>query len=223
MGLWDKVSFGGKTITRADKELLMAAALEVGIDPTSIRLAQGSWNLGSLSSGTHAASGAWDVDLSNIPDAKEIPFNTACRKRGAGATWIRSAKYGWTASGAHIHGLHGCGRVGDDPAMSTSAKRQVELWVQGYNGLKGNGKDPFPRPAIWPSVRWSNCGLGKRNDQVKLVQQALRRYCSPDLVVDGYWGPKTQAAWLKASLKAKRVGINLLAFIGYRYGFRPAN
>lgn len=223
MGLWDKVTFNGKRVTRLDRDLLQEAARAVGFDPKKIVLAQGSWNLGGLSAGTHAGSGAWDIDLSNFPAALQIPMVVECRKRGAGSTFIRSAKYGWTQSGAHIHGVHGCGDAGDDPYMSDPAKRQVVLWVKGYDGLKGFNKDPFPRPKIWPRVSWSVVGLGKKNASVTLVQGALKRYCSPDLVVDGYWGPKTQASWLKACVKTGRTGINLLSLLGNRYGFRPDN
>jgi hypothetical protein len=215
MGLWDKVSLGGKRVTRADRDLIRSAFKSVGLDPSTIRLNQGSWNLGGLSAGTHAASGAWDIDMDRVPLAKQVPLVVALRARGAGASWLRSARYGWTSSGPHIHGLHGCGKEGDDPLMSGPANRQVAAWVRGENGLKSGGKDPFPRPKIWPLVKWRNCGLGKRNDQVKLVQKAL------GVLVDGYWGPKTQAAWLKWCLAHGRTGINALSLLGYSKGFRP--
>jgi hypothetical protein len=215
MGLWDKVSLGGKLVTRADRDLIRAAYREIGLDPKTVILAQGSWNLGSLSAGTHAASGAWDIDVRNVPSAKQIPLVVACRKRGAGCTYLRSRAYGWTSSGAHIHGMHGCGDTGDDPGMSAPGKRQVQAWVRGENGLANGGRDPFPRPKIWPLVEWHNCGLGKRNGDVVLVQKAL------GILADGYWGPKTQAKWLAYCLAHGRTGINALSLLGYSKGFRP--
>lgn len=222
MGLYDRVDANGSRITRQHRILLHESARAVGIDPARLYVTQGSWSQGSLSGGTHAASGALDLRTWNLPADKLVALVVEMRRRGAGATWVRSRRFGWD-DGDHIHSLVGCGDAGDDPFLSASAQRQVAAWKRGTNGLANGAPDPHPRPAVWPLVEWSGVGYGKRGADVLLVQKALARYVGLDYSSGpGVWGARTQAAWLRASVKARRKGIDLLAFLGYRYGFRPA-
>lgn len=226
MALHDRVRLDGDLVTRQHRELLRAAAREVGIDP--LLVSQGSWSDGGLSGGTHGGSGAVDIRVVNIPPSKRVPFVTACRKRGAGATWLRSAAYGWS-KGDHIHSLLGCGDEGDDPGLSASAKRQVALWARGLNGLTNNAPDPFPRPKVWPLTKWTVIAgrIAGRNrlvpsSHVLRVQRALKAYVGLDYTTGpGIWGKRTQDAWNRAAVKAGLTGIDLLSFLGYRYGYRP--
>lgn len=221
MGLYDRVDRNGKRLTRQHRMLLDASLRAVGVDPARAVVTQGSWSQGSLSGGTHAASGALDLRVWNLPGDILVPLVTEMRRRGAGATWVRSRRFGWN-DGDHIHSLVGCGDIGDDPFLSASAQRQVQQWVMGRNGLSNGAIDPHPRPKVWPIVRWRNCGRGQRGDDVLRVQKALAQYVGLDYTSGpGVWGVKTQAAWLRAVVKSKRKGIDLLAFLGYRYGYRP--
>lgn len=223
MGLYDRVERNGRRITRQHRILLDESLRAVGIDPAKAVVTQGSWSMGSLSGGTHGGSGALDLRVWNLPPGKLVPLVVEMRRRGAGATWLRSSEFGWT-TGDHIHSLVGCGDAGDDPFLSASAQRQVQLWVKGRNGLANNAPDPHARPKVWPLVHWSGVGRGKRGDDVLLVQKALAEYVGLDYSSGpGVWGARTQAAWLRAAVKSRRSGINLLAFLGYRFGFRPAN
>jgi len=117
----------------------------------------------------------------------------------------------------------GRGDAGDDPGLSASAKRQVQQWAAGRNGLSSGGPDYHPRPKVWPIVRMSAVGYGKRGLAVLRVQRALAKYVGLNYATGpGIWGKRTRAAWREAAAKSGLSGIELLAFLGYRYGFRPA-
>lgn len=221
MGLYDRVYLTGKRLTRQQRALILESARVVGIDPAKVVVTQGSWSSSGLSAGTHAASGAADLRVWNLPPDKIVPFCIEMRRRGAGATWPRTRRYGWHL-GDHIHSLVGCGDSGDDPNLSASAKRQVAAWKAGRNGLSNNGPDPISRPAVWPVARWSSVGQGKSGPDVMRVQRALNSYMPrrTPLVLDGKWGPATERRWQLAVVKARRRGINLFLFLGLRYGWR---
>lgn len=223
MGLFDRVTFTGERVSRRHRDIIREAARAVGIDPAKVVVTQGSGSSGSLSGGTHAGrTGAADIRVWNLPADKVVPFCVEMRRRGAGATWPRTRRFGWY-EGDHIHSLDGVGDSVDDPNLSESARRQVELWKAGRNGLANNGIDPISRPRVWPTARWSRVGLGKRGDDVLLVQRALARYVGLDYSTGpGVWGAKTQAAWLRAAAKSGRTGSNLFSLLGARYGFRAA-
>jgi hypothetical protein len=226
MGFYDRVYFGSKKVTKQHKMLTLEAAREVGL--TRITPTQGSWSGADLSAGTHSGSGALDISVRNIPVDKRVPFVVAMRKRGAGATWVRSRKYGWTR-GDHIHSMMGCGDSGDDPMISASGKRQVAQWKRGLNGLANGARDPHPRPKIWPLTSWGtieNRINGKYravpSANVLRVQKALAKYVGLDYSSGpGFWGKRTQEAWAKARAKSDLSPVDLFMLLGYRYGYRP--
>jgi hypothetical protein len=71
-----------------------------------------------------------------------------------------------------------------------------------------------------PTISYKNLSIGKRNADVLTMQKALANYVSLDYsTAPGLWGPRTQAAWLKASAKAKRSGLTLAQYLGTLYHF----
>jgi hypothetical protein len=99
----------------------------------------------------------------------------------------------------HIHVI-----IKDTPGLSYGARRQVINYNDGKNALASGRRDPFHRPAqhkflipgmtVKPpvtkevSVRLANLRYGKRNDDVKDLQKALKMHA------DGFYGPITDAA-----------------------------
>jgi len=193
----DRVTRGGKTLTRRVWDLLEDAGHEAGLP---IRVLQGSFNRGgvSQSAGTHDAGGAFDLSVRGMTEAQAIRLVVALRKRNV-AAWLRSPKYGWPArlGGSHIHGI-----VCDEPGLSYGARQQVVAYRAGRNGLASRARDPFPRPAWKPygdggggtivsahaHVRLSNLKFGAHNDDVKDLQKAL------GILADGVYGPATDKA-----------------------------
>jgi hypothetical protein len=194
----DRITKGGKKLTRRVWSLLEAAGKEAGVP---IRVMQGSWSGSvSASAGTHSGGGAFDLSVRGMTASQQLRLIQALRKRGA-VSWIRNPKYGWGAKlgPAHIHGI-----VRDEAGLSYGAKRQVINYNNGQNGLAGHGKDPFPQPEWHPyvipgtkppivvpkhvAVKLANLQYGKRNDDVKDLQRALK------MIPDGYYGPVTDKA-----------------------------
>lgn len=154
------------------------------------RVVQGSWHAGSLSGGTHAGGGAFDLGTAHLPEESALAQLYQLRRRGV-AAWLRSPEYGWTSSGDHIHGI-----VRDEPGLSKAAAAQVRAYDLGLNGLASKRPDPFTRvewtpfrmfgkPAAWPGHRLS---LGAAGPAVVSLQRAL------ELTPDGSFGPVTQGA-----------------------------
>lgn len=230
MGMYDKVLYGGEYVTRQHRALIRAAAVAAGLDPNRIYLAQGSWSTGSLSGNTHAGRSAADIRVHNIPANKLFPFVRELRRRGAGATWLRSPQYGGWTTGDHIHSLLGAGFPTDDPGLSDSAKRQIAAWKRGSDGL-GNytNRDYHDRPTIWNPVSWrviSPLASGTTNKlphvMVLRLQKALAKYVGLNYVTGpGIFGKRTREAFRKAEIKSGLKGVDLICFLGYNFGFRP--
>src|ERR671916_707460 len=142
MGNLDRVRFGGKIVDRRTSEMLaeaerLAQAQDPSID--DFHLTQGCWHTGvAASAGTHSGPGAFDMYTAKYtPEQKEI-IGMALREVGF-ASWRRRAIPGkWRE--------HGHGIAMDPEGLPPVAARQVTSYLNGRNGLAGNGEDPDPRP-----------------------------------------------------------------------------
>lgn len=204
-GPWDRVRKSGRTLYRRDWALLVDAAAAAGVP---LRVMQGSWSGAvAASAGTHAGGGAADLSVAGLTEAKAIDLVTELRRRNC-AAWLRTPQFGWPArlGGRHIHLI-----VKDSPGLSAGAQAQVAAYNRGRNGLAGEGKDPFPRPAqkvyllpgqqpitTVPAVVKRTLGhlrYGQRNPEVAALQRALK------ITADGYYGPRTDTAVRRSQRK----------------------
>lgn len=193
---WDRVWRGTKRLTRRDWALVDDVSKEVGV---ALKVVQGSWSGAQASAGTHSGAGAIDISVRDMSRAKRLQVVDAFRRRN-GAAWLRTPEFGWNQpDNEHIHVI-----VKDTPGLSYAAQRQVVNYNTGLNGLASKKKDPHPRPAqakflipgmidyppVTPemAVRLSNLMYGKRNDDVKDLQKALK------IARDGWYGPVTDKA-----------------------------
>ena len=110
-------------------------------------IAQGSYNTGGVaaSAGTHDGGGAVDFSVRDI-DAEQRVIMLRALKDAGFAAWYRKPRAGvW---GAHIHAVAiGC------KDLAPLARRQVEAFDDGRDGLAGNGPDKTYRPD--PKVQFS--------------------------------------------------------------------
>lgn len=137
----DRVTFGGKTVDRRTSEMLKEAERIANSQDPSIgqfRLTQGSWSHAGASAGTHEGPGAFDMYTSRYTERQKDIIGLAMRNVGF-ASWRRRASEGpWDE---HWHAI----------AMGTKglpqiAQNQVTSYMNGRNGLRGNGPDRDARP-----------------------------------------------------------------------------
>ena len=108
----------------------------------NLRVVQGGFGGAiSASAGTHDRGDVFDLSCLGLTDAQSVAVVIALRRRN-GCAWVRSRKYGWTKTSAHIH----CVMRDSAHGLSTGALRQVAEYDAGYDGLSGSGRDPHPRP-----------------------------------------------------------------------------
>lgn len=167
------------------------------------QLMQGSYNTTvSQSAGTHNGGGA--IDTRYIGKKNKVVISV-CREVGF-AIWYRPELWigGQKEWDDHNHGI----LIGDRE-MSDGARKQVQDYFAGLNGLASHARDPFPRPNpiprfIFPlgSVDLSNVRKEAMKTRgwnsyqgVKLVQRALNVKSGTDLPVDGIFGPRTRKAF----------------------------
>jgi Putative peptidoglycan binding domain len=201
---WDRVTRGTKRLTNRDWQLLDAVGRELKI---TVKVIQGSWSKASASAGTHGGAGAFDLSVAGLTEEQQLAYVDHLRRWNV-AAWLRSPKYGWTSTGAHIHGI-----VKDTPGLSPTAKQQVTSYNQGLNGLANKGKDPFARPKqrrfLLPGmydptipksmyVKLANLKYSLRNEDVNDLQRELK------IARDGYYGPVTDNA---VRAHQKRMGL----------------
>lgn len=142
MGDLDRVRFGSKIVDRRTSEMLAEAErLAQAEDPSidDFHLTQGCFHTGvAASAGTHSGPGAFDMYTGPYTaDQKEI-IGEALRKVGF-ASWRRRENQGpWKE---HWHGI-----AMDTDGLPPIAARQVQAYLNGGDGLRGNGEDPDPRP-----------------------------------------------------------------------------
>jgi hypothetical protein len=153
---YSRVTFDGKVVNARTRDALLFAQKlwrERGGHKKSIRLAKGSYQPASATSGTtHSGGGAVDVRTKGVglTDEEIKGLNIALRDAGF-ACWIRDDRDGFDP---HIHGL-----AISDREMSASAKRQVVAFDLGRDGLVSNRVDRNPyRPN--PKLRF-NYQLGR--------------------------------------------------------------
>jgi hypothetical protein len=135
---YTRVTYGGRTVNVRTRELLKLAAAWAGV---SINLSQGSYSSGvSASAGTHDGGGVVDISVSAWSAATRDRVVLCLRKAGF-AAWLRTP-----AEGFSYH-IHACA-IGDRE-MAAAAKRQVQSYFDGRNGLANNGADYFEHR--WPN------------------------------------------------------------------------
>lgn len=109
---------------------------------------------------------------------------------GGGGNWY-SLPDGWEVVASEVWGT----------LLARRAEGAIELaWLDGHRGIAaeaGAASDPGP---VCPSYRWNDrypMRLCDRSNAVALVQQRLVATVAPELRVDGYFGPNTEAAVLE--------------------------
>jgi peptidoglycan hydrolase-like protein with peptidoglycan-binding domain len=111
------------------------------------RIIQGSYNSGvAASAGTHDGGGA--VDLWGKGTGSAVKEVAVLRRVGFAAWWRTPAQGNW---GNHIHAI----AIGD-PELSSGARAQVTEYLNGYNGLAGNGRDTFTRTYAKRGYTWED-------------------------------------------------------------------
>ena len=117
-------------------------------------IGQGSFANGSLSAGTHSGGSSADIGFAGLNKKQRKAVVKWGRKAG-GAIWPREGAV-WGTNNDHAHLIllpTGSGKTNASPG----AKTQISAYLNGRDGLAGNGPDTSPRPK--PIPRWSH----KRN------------------------------------------------------------
>ena len=148
----DRVQFGGETVDRRTARMLTEAERLVNLEDPSIgrfKLSQGCFcHSVAASAGTHDGPGAFDMYSGGYSAEQKETIGLALRKVGF-ASWLRRKSQGpWDE---HWHGI----AMGAEGLPSVAAS-QVESYLDGRNGLRGNGKDTDQRPAeirTWEEYR----------------------------------------------------------------------
>ena len=142
MGDLDRVRFGSKIVDRRTSEMLAEAErLAQAEDPSieDFRLTQGSLLHPCRRVGRHPQRpGSFDMYTGAYTSEQKEIIGMALRKVGF-ASWRRRASQGpWKE---HWHGI-----AMDTEGLPPVAARQVKSYLNGRDGLAGNGEDPDPRP-----------------------------------------------------------------------------
>lgn len=154
---YDLTTHGGKTVDWLTKSALLEAERRLGYPLT---ITQGSYNAGrvSASAGTHDGGGV--VDLAAYDYQRKV---RVLRSLGF-AAWHRPERPGvW---GAHIHAV----QIGNQK-LDPSAKAQVTEYLNGYDGLAGDGKDLGPRDFLHARWVWP---FPRRVSRARLIMRAYR-------------------------------------------------
>jgi hypothetical protein len=117
-------SFRGERLNARTIRMLLSAEAMLG---RAFNIMQGSYSTRvAASGGTHSGGGAMDTDNAGVG----WPRATSALRRAGFASWTRDPSQGpW---GWHQHSI----AIGD-PSASPSAKRQVQSFLRGGNGLGG--------------------------------------------------------------------------------------
>jgi hypothetical protein len=169
---------------------------------------QGSFSTAvTQSGGTHDQSGAVDVSMCPAGSTKNAADLIVKTFRQFGwAAWLRTPAQGdW---GYHIHAVDS-----GDKELSAAARRQVDEYSQGYDGLAGDGRDDGPRITLvareYPPLPYVSLANVQKQAEtggprvlrgVRRVQRALNAH-GADLVVDGRFGASTKKAYAKFELQ----------------------
>ena len=138
----DHVKFGGKTVDRRTAAMLTEAERLANVEDPSIgrfNLTQGSFSHSvGASAGTHDGPGAFDMYTRSYSASQKETIGLALRQVGF-ASWLRRKSQGpWDE---HWHGI----AIGTKGLPSVAAS-QVQNYLDGLDGLRGNGKDTDRRP-----------------------------------------------------------------------------
>lgn len=137
-----------KGVTVDDRTARMLTAVDrAELPTTSFQPTQGSYSTGvSASAGTHSGGGAVDIALAGLDDDTARRIETAMRRVGF-AAWYRTAIPGtWPR---HVHGIAvGCSD------LASAARSQVTAYLNGRDGLAGNGPDTGTRSYV--DVTWES-------------------------------------------------------------------
>lgn len=187
-----RTTYSGKVVNQRTKTVLTSMAEFLGYDLT---LSQGSYNPGfGPSGGTHDGGGAFDL-------ASFAAFDKVRVGRMAGvAIWHRLPTQGdWPE---HEHGI-----VLGDKEMSDAARRQVQDYMAGLNGLANHARDDEFRPPWgtlvprFPQSRYildNVAAEGRKSSNhtalpgVRALQRALNIKAHGLLEVDGIYGMQTR-------------------------------
>lgn len=150
---------------------------------------QGSYSYGRLSAGTHGGPGAVDLSVRGLTTSQQHRLTKILRQVGF-AAWLRTRSDGFAP---HIHAIR-IGTVG----LPRGAANQVAAFKRGRNGLSNNRSDrqawlkvkpttfeaylrskkvKLPvRARVRGGVKLVNLQAGKKNSDVKALQNALRKF-----------------------------------------------
>ena len=139
-----RVSWRGKTFDARTRDMLVEAEKlsRVKIVPT-----QGSYSSSvGASAGTHSGGGAVDISVTGLSWTQIVALVKSMRRVGF-ASWYRPANSSWSP---HIHAI----AIGATD-LAPAARRQVEEWKAGGDGLVGTAADPHRdlgvKPTTWES------------------------------------------------------------------------
>lgn len=139
----------GRPIYASDK--LWRVWLQIVADPrlksfrSLIVITQGSWMSlvdgggASASAGVHDRGGCFDLRSRDLSNAQKGTLIKVIREH-AGAAWVRTKAQGFSKEHIHIN-------FGWDDDLAPAASRQWTAYLNGRDGLKGNGPDYHPRPS----------------------------------------------------------------------------
>lgn len=119
----------------------------------TLDIMQGSYSDGGQSAGTHTGGGAFDCDDAGMTAATRDKLIIAMRRVGFAAWWRPTIPGKW---GSHFHGIAiGC------PDLADSARRQVQEYLVGGDGLVGSNPDPH-RGLNAPKQTWEQYVASRR-------------------------------------------------------------
>lgn len=127
------IELEGHTTTTRTRDMLRELRRLTGLP---LPITQGGYNAGAVpeSAGTHDRD-ALDLRAKDLNSTQRTRVVRNGRQVGF-AIWLRTKAQGFTVD--HFHALP----IGGD--LSAGAARQVEAYLKGRNGLKGNGPDDGP-------------------------------------------------------------------------------
>lgn len=133
-----RIEFRGRLFNQRTIDMIKETERNLGF---TLGISQGSYTTAVKASAlTHKGGGAADIRARTLSEAQRSLAVRELRRVGF-AAWLRRIEDGFDS--IHIHAI----AVGD-PELSegpASAARQVRDYKDGFNGLKGHGKDTGPR------------------------------------------------------------------------------
>lgn len=155
---YDLTTHDGKVVDQLTHYALLKAEGQLGYELTIV---QGSYNKGvGASAGTHDGGGV--VDLAPFEHERKVRV----LRRVGFAAWYRPERPGvWPA---HIHAV----LIGNRK-LSPAAQDQVQEYLDGYDGLAGDGLDNGPRDFVNHRFTWE-VGQKRITRAGRLIEKAER-------------------------------------------------